>query len=82
VATSWRLEQKGDALIVRRHGFADRPLHLLWEDASDGPSGILQFQREQGRVVGFHLRNIRLNSVEFRKLPPGEHPVPSPWTCP
>lgn len=81
VATSWCILQKGEALFVRRRGFADRPSQLLWEDALEGPGGILKFMRERGRVTGFLLRNVRVNSVEFRKLPTGQHPIPAPWTC-
>jgi CubicO group peptidase (beta-lactamase class C family) len=82
VATSWCVSQKGDGLFVRRRGFADRPSLPLWKDAVDGPGGILQFKRERSRVTGFLLRNVRLTSVEFRKLPAGQHPVPAPSTCP
>jgi hypothetical protein len=82
VATSWCVLKKGNALLVRRRGFDDRPSDLVWADAAEGPGGILQFKRERGRVTGFLLRNIRLNSVEFRKLPGGQHPVPAPSACP
>lgn len=81
VSTSWCILQKGDALFVRRRGFADRPSQLLWKDAIEGPGGILEFKRERGLVTGFLLRNVRVNSVEFQKLPAGQHPMPPPWTC-
>jgi len=81
VASSWCILQKGEALFVRRRGFTDRPSQLLWADALEGPGGILEFKRERGLVTGFLLRNVRVNSVEFQKLPAGQHPMPPPWTC-
>jgi CubicO group peptidase (beta-lactamase class C family) len=81
VATSWCILRNGNSLSVRRRGFADRSMQLVWSDAVDGPNGVLQFNRKNGRVTGFSLRNIRLNAVEFRRLPPGQHPVPQPWVC-
>jgi CubicO group peptidase (beta-lactamase class C family) len=72
VAATWCVLQKDDGLFVRRRGFADRQLQLLWEDAAAGPSGILQFQRQRDQVTGFLLRNVRLGSVEFQR-PPGDH---------
>src|SRR5882762_7224814 len=81
VATSWCILQNDNSLSVRRRGFADRSMKLVWKDAVDGPGGVLQFKRKDGHVTGFSLRNIRLNAVEFRKLPPGQHSVPQPWVC-
>jgi CubicO group peptidase (beta-lactamase class C family) len=81
LATAWCVVKKGDALAVRRRGFADRGLDMIWRDGAAGPGGILQFRRQGGRVTGFDLRNIRLNSVGFQKLPAGRHPVPEPWRC-
>jgi hypothetical protein len=81
VATAWCILSNNNSLFVRRRGFSDRPMSLVWEDAVDGPSGILQFKRKNGHVTGFSLRNIRLNAVEFRKLPSGQHPIPQPWVC-
>lgn len=81
VATSWCILRADNSLSVRRRGFADRTMSLIWEDAVDGPSGVLQFNRKNGHVTGFSLRNTRVNAVEFRKLPSGQHPVPQPWVC-
>jgi CubicO group peptidase (beta-lactamase class C family) len=81
LATAWCLVRTGSALKVRRRGYADRPLAMIWDDGAAGPGGVLQFKRQGGRVTGFDLRNIRLNSVNFRKLPAGRHPVPAPWRC-
>jgi CubicO group peptidase (beta-lactamase class C family) len=81
VATSWCILRNGNSLSVRRRGFADLPMSLVWEDAVDGPSGVLQFKRKNGHVTGFSLRNIRLNAVEFRKLPSGQHTIPQAWVC-
>jgi hypothetical protein len=81
VATSWCILRNDNSLLVRRRGLPDRPVSLVWEDAVDGPSGILQFKRKKGHITGFALRNIRLNTVEFRKLPSGQHPIPQSWVC-
>ncbi len=86
VAATWCLLKKDDALYVRRRGFADGELQFLWDDVAggpaDGPDGILQFERKNGTVSGFSFRNPRFNSVSFRKLPPGQEPVPAPTECP
>jgi CubicO group peptidase (beta-lactamase class C family) len=81
LATAWCVVRRGDGLAVRRRGFADRGLSMIWRDGAAGPGGILQFKRQGGRVNGFELRNIRLNSVGFHKLPAGRHPVPAAWRC-
>ena len=81
VAASWCLLRKGDALVIRRRNVRDRPSQLLLEDMVDAPGGFVEFQRHDGRVTGFLLRNPRVHSVEFTKLPVGQHPLPSPWTC-
>ena len=82
LATSWCLYQRERGLFLRRRGFADRRLELLWQDAAEAPGGILQFERNGTQVSGFQLRNIRVNSVFFRKLPFGMHSVPMPYSCP
>jgi CubicO group peptidase (beta-lactamase class C family) len=81
-ATAWCVVSTGDRLVVRRRAFADRPLQMVWTDAAAGPGGILQFDRHDGAVDGFRLRNVRLNEISFRKLPPREHPLPKPCACP
>lgn len=82
LSTSWCVFQKEKSLYLRRRAFQDRPLELIWEDAATGPGGIMQFIRTEGRITGFHLRNVRLNSEDFVKLPAGEHPQPLPYSCP
>jgi CubicO group peptidase (beta-lactamase class C family) len=81
LATSWCILRKDNSLSVRRRGLPDRAVSLVWKDAVDGPSGVLQFKRKNGHITGFSLRNIRLNAVEFWKLPRGQHPSPQPWVC-
>ena len=49
-ATAWCLVKKQDVLLLRRRGFDDRPLDLIWQDAASGPGGILQFERSGGTL--------------------------------
>jgi hypothetical protein len=81
VGAAWCVLERDAQLFVRRRGFQDRALHMLWKDAAAGPSGILQFERNAKGISGFRLRNSRINAIEFRKLPPGGHAVPNQWTC-
>ena len=81
VGAAWCVLERDSQLFVRRRGFQDRALQMLWKDAAAGPSGILQFERDVNGISGFRLRNSRVNAIEFRKLPPGEHVVPSLWNC-
>jgi hypothetical protein len=81
VSVAWCLLKKGDALVVRRRGFEDRPSQLVLRDVIDGPGGLLQFDRRGGRVRGFRARNDRFGSLTFRKLDGGQHAVPMPWDC-
>jgi CubicO group peptidase (beta-lactamase class C family) len=83
VASVWCLFDKEGSVVIRRKGFRDRPVPLLWADAAEGPGGIMQFDRNSGReVTGFFLRNIRVNSVRFDRLQPNERPSPTLFYCP
>jgi hypothetical protein len=78
LATSWCPLRVGAGLLVRRRGFAERPLQTLWKDAAAGPRGIPEFQRGEAAVTGFRLPNPRINGISLHKLAAGKDPVQKP----
>jgi hypothetical protein len=65
VGAAWCVLERDAQLFVRRRGFQDWALHMLWKDAAAGPSGILQFERNANGISGFRLRNSRIKPLNF-----------------
>jgi hypothetical protein len=66
--TTWRIEQREGALIVRLSGGPNITLQPVFADAFGSPAGVVRFQRAgDGRVTGLVIGAGRVTGFVFRR---------------
>jgi len=66
--TTWRIEQRDAALIVRLSGGPNITLQPVFADAFGSPAGVVRFQRAgDGRVTGLVIGAGRVTGFVFRR---------------
>ena len=65
--TTWRIEERGGTLTLRRTAVPDVTLQPVFIDAFNSPLGIVRFQRSGDRVTGLVVGAGRVTGFAFRK---------------
>jgi len=64
---TWRIEPRGDNLVVRLSGVPDVTLQPAFTDAFSSPAGVVRFVRSNGKVTGLVVGAGRVTGFTFRR---------------
>lgn len=65
--TTWTLAVDGERLVLRRKRGPAIPLKPAFTDAFESPGGLVRFQREGQKVLGFLVGAGRARDIKFEK---------------
>jgi len=69
LGVTWRIEAKGEGLVVHRGPVPDVTLQPVFEETFDSPGGIVRFTRApNGRVTGLVIGAGRVTGFVFRRM--------------